>query len=194
MYYSQSTSQSSQHLEGCQFLTVLADVDHWFIKTNLPVCASGWRFGLFVCMHTDMHLITHLKWVTTDWMLLLKCTQQQTQNVQQERLKMKSLCETLDSGESEMSLKLRTLRSDQIILTLHRRFKIDRYSRALQVSQVPMGELENLGQGEAKGPQDLRDHRRQQESQWVGTYHQMLLLLVSSRFLIVWKGENQSIF
>lgn len=40
-----------------------------------------------------------------------------------------------------------------------------RAHQALQVSQVLMEELENLGPGGARGPQDLRDHRGQQESQ-----------------------------
>lgn len=40
-----------------------------------------------------------------------------------------------------------------------------RVHQALQVSQVVMAQLENLDPGEAKGPQDLRGHKGQQESQ-----------------------------
>lgn len=64
-------------------------------------------------------------------------------------------------------------------------------SRALQVSQALMGQLENLDPGEAKGPQDLRDYRDQQESQWVGTYHQLLLLLIYPTLLVVWMKTHR---
>lgn len=49
--------------------------------------------------------------------------------------------------------------------------------RALQVCQELMGKLENRDQGEVQDPQDLKDLMVQQESQWVGTYHPLLLQL-----------------
>lgn len=49
------------------------------------------------------------------------------------------------------------------------------FSRVLQVFQAPMEQVENLDLGEALGPQDLRGHREQPESQWVGTYIKLMI-------------------